>query len=91
MIVITIQIVPILLVQMTPHARVVVTVPIILTTNPVMQIRIVSGVEKIKFVVTLEEGQNHHQLAAITMETQKLAGLMAVPTIKKQRHAVKKV
>ena len=67
MIVIIIQIVPILLVQMTQHVRVVAAVPIIRTTNPVMQIRIVSGVEKIKFVKMQEEGQNPHQIAVTMM------------------------
>jgi len=46
----------------------------------------VSGVEKIKFVVILQL-----QTVVITMETQKLAGLMAVPIVKRQILAINKL
>jgi hypothetical protein len=45
----------------------------------------VNGVEKIKFVIL------QLQTVVITMETQKLAGLMAVPIVKRQRLALKKL
>jgi hypothetical protein len=59
--------------------------------GPARMTQPVNGVEKIKFVVTLEEGRLHLQTVVITMETQKLAGLMAVPIVKRRRLAVKKV
>ena len=55
-----------------------------------MQIRIVNGVVKIKFVKMQEEGILHLQTAVITMGKQKHVELMAVPIVKRLRLAVKK-
>jgi len=59
--------------------------------RPARMTQPVNGVEKIKFVVTLLLQTLLLQTVVITMETQKLAVLMAVPTTERQIHVVKKV